>query len=60
MDKIISPNELVKTAYHEAGHTVVARLLGRTIKSILLIHTKQVESWVGIASNGAPSDSDSD
>lgn len=50
-DDVIAPSELEKTAYHEAGHTVVAKLLGRLIKSIMLFHTKQAEIWAGIASN---------
>ncbi len=60
MDSVATPNELEKTAYHEAGHTVVAKLLGRTITSIMLFHTKQTENWKGIARNDPPSKIDSD
>ena len=60
MDSVATPTELEKTAYHEVGHTLVAKLLGRTITSIMLFHTKQTENWEGIARNDPPSKIDSD
>ena len=45
-----SLSEFVRTAYHEAGHAVVARVLGKRIESILLCQTGS-EEWMGITTH---------
>lgn len=46
-DNIKFLNDLEKTAYHEAGHAAVAKLLGKWIDSILLFQPKDIEEWIG-------------
>lgn len=47
---------LTITAYHEAGHAVVATLLGQPISSLNLLYRKQGKDWVGSTPTD-PSDS---
>lgn len=47
LEEVNSFRDLEITIYHEAGHAIVARLLGIPINWILLIYRKKFEKWEG-------------
>lgn len=46
-DTINSSSALEITAHHEAGHAVVATLLGKSISSLDLLYRKREGDWIG-------------